>query len=638
MATSENLPFNRVLVRSKDGVEVFSIPSERSEEASITPRADRQFLLRGNTTFQALHPHGTCVFVHKAEKGIYKVDLTGGNNAAAATAEPFLVDTARVQIMAISPQGSFLLTWERPQEGEQPNLKVWDTNTGAFVIGFRQKRLSREAWPYLQWTNNEAFAFLLGTNEVRVYPGAFAEQAATRFVDKMRIPGITTMSVPSTSPAASARILFTSFCLKDKNKPSMAALYEYPSSVPAPSNAPYPPLMSKSLFQAEEMRVKWSPKGDCALITLHTSVDTSGKSYYGNTSLFHMSPLMKEVIPVPLPQEGTVFDVAWMPNPNKAPCFAVAAGKMPAMTSLHNGNDAKATFLFGNNHLNTVVWSPHGRFVNLSGFGNLAGGMTFWDRNKEKRIPPASPVTASCTVGFGWSPDSRLFLTSTTSPRINVDNAVNIYRYNGEKMAKLPWKNSDYMPDKLLEAAFIPCNKVEYPDRPQSPGLKDAAEVAAAAPAAAKPAGRYIPPSARNRTSTGMSLADRMRAERDGSMVTAQKVVDKPKQLMGATGKTVVGMAPAGQGKSKSALKREKQKQKKQEEEAKKALEEKMAQAPAPAEPAAVDPEKRARKIKKTLKQIDDLKAKDPSSLNDDQKAKIASEAELQAELAKLSL
>lgn len=644
--SGENLPYCRLLFRSKEGIELFSVPSERADEESITKRGKREFLIQGTTSFQAILPDGSAAFVHRPDKGIFKLNL--GHGAASDTENPFLPDTARVQIMAVSPQGSYVLTWERAKEGETPNMKVWNTATGALVIGFRQKALSREAWPYVQWTNDEKFAFVMGTNEVRVYPGMFPQGAETRFVDKMRIPGISSMSVPSDSKGA-LRILFTSFCPKDKTKPARASLYEYPAKAPVPPNANYPALMTKSLFQAEEMKVYWSPKGDSALIALQTTVDTSGESYYGSTSLFLMSPLEKDTIAVPLPQEGPVLDVAWMPNPTKPPTFAVIAGKMPSMASLHNGNDGKATFLFGNAHRNTIAWAPHGRFVCLAGFGNLAGGMTFWDRNKCKQVPPASPVTASCTVGYGWSPDSRLLVVSTTSPRMNVDNAVHIYRYNGDKMKNVPWNNDDYKPDRLLEATFLPAANIDYPDRPQSPNLKDATPSAegATATAEAKPAGRYIPPSARNRAGGGgSSLAERMRAEKEAKMKGAQKVEDKPKSVMGVSGKVVVGMAPpANQGKSKSALRREKAKQKKDEEDARRALEEKVLAeappAPTPAEAStneSTDPEKRGRKIKKTLKQIEELKARDPSSLNEDQKRKIESEKELLTELASLGI
>jgi translation initiation factor 2A len=650
--SSDNLPPCRVFVRSKEGIEVFSIPSEPEQESSIvTQSGPRNFLLKGTTSFQALHPDGSAAFVHRPDVGIFKLGLdlegqtTTTNTTTTATLDtstPFFKETARVQIVDVSPQGTYLLTWERAKEGETPNLKVWSTATGDYIIGFRQKTLRKDAWPYLQWTNDEAFAFLLATNEVRVYPGTFPNQSETRFVDKLRIPEISSLSVPSQATGA-LKILFTSFSPKDKNKPSRAALYEYPTKTPSPAgaNASYPALFSKSLFQAEEMSVYWSPKGDAALISLQTNVDTSGQSYYGSNFLYLMSPQQNDTIAVPLPQEGPVLDVAWMPNPTKPPCFAVAAGKMPSMTSLHDGT-GKATFLFGNAHRNTIAWAPHGRFACLAGFGNLAGGMTFWDKNKLKMIPPSQGVTASCTVGYGWSPDSRLLVVSTTSPRMNVDNGVRVYRYNGEQVQKLPWDNKNYFPDRLLQASFLPALPSVYPDRPQSPTLKEGVATTPSGQEAPKPAGRYVPPSVRGKPAGrggGSSLAERMNAEKESKMKGAQKVVEKPKVVMGAAGKVVVGLAPAAeQGKSKSALRREKTKQKKEEEDARKALEEKVAVEAAAASAESVDPEKRARKINKTLKQIEDLKQKDSATLNEDQQKKIDSEKELRDELAKLGV
>ena len=52
----------------------------------------------------------------------------------------------------------------------------------------------------------------------------------------------------------------------------------------------------------------------------------------------------------------------------------------------------------------------------------------------------------------------------------------------------------------------------------------------------------------------------------------------------------------------------------------------------------AIDPEKRAKKINKMLKQIEELKARDPSQLNDDQKKKLGTESALKEELAGLSI
>ena len=669
--TETSGPPRRVLVRSKQGLEIFTVPASRTDALEPAAANARDFLLQGSTSLLQVAPNGNAAYVHLVGHGIFKVDLTNNNSSnnnnsnnnnktpLSKTDPPFLAGTAKVQMFHQSPSGAYLLTWERWYEHATQNLKLWNANTGTLIASFTQRALKREGWPYLQWTANEEYAFLLTTNEVRVFTAAAFADDEVRYTDKLRIAGISSLSVPATASADNIqKYRFTSFCPGTKDKPARAGLHQYTPGDEQASKAPaYPSLLSKSLFQAEEMKVHWSPVGDAALITMQTSVDASGESYYGSSQLFLLSATATDVTAVPLPQEGPVHDVQWMPNPDKPPCFVLVAGKMPAMASLHHGQSCKPVFLFGNAHRNTIDWAPHGRFVLLAGFGNLAGGMNFWDRNKMKLIPHYAPNTGSnlrseAVVGHGWSPDSRLFCVSTTTPRMNVDNGVRLYKYTGEELPNVPWNNANYQPDKLLQACFVPSPLQVYPDRPQSPppdGISDAASVASSSASAAppppplKPAGRYVPPSARRAGATGMSLAERMRKEKEGNLQGATKVSDK-KTVVSVQGKVIPGLAPPDGAKTKSALKREKvklAKQRKDEEEA--AAAPKTAAPVATAEPVAakteaVDPEKRARKIKKTLKQIDDLKQRDAAELNDDQTAKVASEAELQAELASLGI
>jgi translation initiation factor 2A len=296
--------------------------------------------------------------------------------------------------------------------------------------------------------------------------------------------------------------------------------------------------------------------------------------------------------------------------------------------------------------------SPHGRFVVVGGYGNLAGGMDFWDRNKEKKIPryivkdgwyvtvkdpgDLTVTSSSPVVGHEWAPDSRTYLVSTTSPRMNVENGVNLYRYDGSLVEekKLPWENAKYRPDKLLSAEYVPAPLVNdeffyYPDRPQSPpprGLEElkgeAASEALASirqsaadsnnsktPAAAAyvpPAARggaYVPPGARRGPGGGTSLAERMRQEREGSAaaVTGKKVV-KRSGPVGASSVGPVGSAPADpDAKSKNAIRREKQRlaKEKAEREAAEAEQRKKDEEAARAKMNKEDPEKRAKKIKK---------------------------------------
>lgn len=669
-ATTASVPPCQILFRSKDGIEVFDVSSDREKVVAASTAADatiRKFLVKGETSIQTMAPDGSCAFVLLVGHGVVRVPLSEASSSSGTITKdstpPFLMDpdnsTEKIQMMAISPQGNHLVTWQRVTDTQPNNLKVWCTKTGTLLVGFPQKGLSRAGFPYVHWTADEQWALLMTTNEVRVYPGrCFAERKSPediRFTDKIRVPGITTLSVPEqrggNTVTAATPYRFTTFVPGDKNKPAKATLHEYTTN----NNAKI--VTTKSLFQAEDMKTNWSPNGNTALITLQTSVDTSGKSYYGSASLFLVgaSPTDNDAKAVPLPQDGPVMDVSWMPNATKSPpCFVVIAGRMPAMASMHHGITAEPLFLFGNAHRNAISWAPHGRFVNIAGFGNLAGGMSFWDRNKLKLLPgPANGQnTAACTVGYGWSPDSRLFGVSTTTPRMNVDNGCRLFRYTGEEIpaALCPWKNEHYMPNKLLEACFVPALPTVYPDRPQSPNLgkilasegPDATQSgAAAAVAEVKKPTRYIPPSQRGKATGGSSFAERMRREQDAKLKGAQVVQQgQPKKAVSvATGKVIPGLVQANPDvKSKSALKREKQKLAKQrkDEEAKAEADAKAAAAPA----EAVDPEKRARKIKKTLKQIVELKEKQSSGteLNEDQQKKVDSEASLLDELKQLGL
>lgn len=110
------------------------------------------------------------------------------------------------------------------------------------------------------------------------------------------------------------------------------------------------------------------------MIALQTAADATGQTYYGSSQLFVLAVGSKEVLSVPLSQEGPVLNVQWIPHHDKPPCFLVVAGRMPSMASLHHGVTGQAPFLFGHAYRNTVPWVPHGRFLCFAGFGNVAGG------------------------------------------------------------------------------------------------------------------------------------------------------------------------------------------------------------------------------------------------------------------------
>lgn len=431
------------------------------------------------------------------------------------------------------------------------------------------------------------------------------------------------------------------FVPEKKGKPASVKVFQFPGLETV--------VAQKSFYKAQEVVMKWSPTGSSLIIETRTDVDTTGKSYYGESKLFFLQSDGAYDCIVPLTKEGQIHDVQWDPTGRG---FVVLAGSMPCNATLY---DAKAIpiFEFGAAPRNHVSWSPHGRFLCIAGFGNLRGDMDFWERNKLKKMGSSNSNSATC---FAWSPDSRYFFTATTFPRLRVDNGFKVFKYDGT--------GPIYQEDRaeLYDMKFRPALPGYYPNRPQSPRRKDAdaaAAAAAAPPAPAKPQA-YRPPN-----STG-ALAAMMRSEETGSKKLDRNKYIAPRMAAASAvpgmsaPKPIPGMSAtsAAAGVPKKASKSARKKKAIEAVEAQKAVQEALAKvnlgaasgnqpaevaAPAVAAPAVeLTPEEKQKKVKalmKKLKQIDAIKEKRATgdSLNEDQLQKLSSEQALRDEVAQLS-
>ena len=166
-------------------------------------------------------------------------------------------------------------------------------------------------------------------------------------------------------------------------------------------------------------------------------------------------------------------------------------GYMPAKTTIFNFRGvAKHNFPLGPR--NTLLFSPHGRFVLVAGFGNLAGQMDIFDVDKD--YSKITTVEASNASVCEWSPDGHYILTATTSPRLRVDNGIRLWHVSGGLMY-----NEDM--HELYDVFWRP------QPNPQDPPADPLKEPPTPHPSAqaylntrkvpAKPAGAYRPPGAR---------------------------------------------------------------------------------------------------------------------------------------------
>lgn len=194
---------------------------------------------------------------------------------------------------------------------------------------------------------------------------------------------------------------------------------------------------------------------------------------------------------ISLDKEGPIHDVTWSPNSKE---FGVVYGYMPAKTTIFNER-AVAAHSFALAPRNTIAYSPHGRFVAIAGFGNLAGQMDIYDIDKDYR--KVTTIEASNTSVCEWSPDGRHILTATTSPRLRVDNGVRIWHVGGSLMY-----NEDM--NELYDVRWRPQSTTQYPledpFHPMPTPHPSALEYLATKKTPSKPAGAYRPPGARGQT------------------------------------------------------------------------------------------------------------------------------------------
>ena len=251
---------------------------------------------------------------------------------AESGAEVMSLPRPQVQALSLSPKGSFLLTWEKLVEGEKTgNLMVWATTTGELVTHYVCKVLGQKSlWPLLKWSDDEAVAYRLVSNEMHFFDGHAPTQQA---VHKLRVEGIAKCAL---APGVGPTHHVATFVPEKKGAPAVVRLWKHGDYGEGRF------LASKSFYKASEVSLMWSPKSDALLIHTHTEVDRSGKSYYGETGLFFMT-LAGKVSNVTLNKEGPIHDVQWSPAGDE---FAVVFGFSPSRTALFNSK-CEMTFDFG---------------------------------------------------------------------------------------------------------------------------------------------------------------------------------------------------------------------------------------------------------------------------------------------------
>lgn len=348
------------------------------------------------------------------------------------------IDVPGVIAAVFSPRGRFLQTYRRSSGGQDKNLVLWDVQSGAAVHQLSQKNISKINWPSFQFSEDEAVACRMATNEIHVFD---PENFAKGIVNKIRLPGIAGLQLATAPPT-----YFAAYIPESKGIPASIQIFKRENVGQAQ------PVARRSFFKCSNVQLIWNHGSTGLLVIAQSDVDKSNQSYYGESRLHYLTTDGSHEGLVPLRKEGPVHDVKWSPSGTE---FAVVYGFMPARATLFD-KKCNPLFEFGTGPYNTLRWNPHGKLLCIAGFGNLPGEMAFWDCSTKKLLGSSK---AEWSVTSEWSPDGRYFMTATTAPRLQVDNGIKIFSYNGSLYFKK-------MFDKLYQAEWRPAESTIYGDLP----------------------------------------------------------------------------------------------------------------------------------------------------------------------------
>ncbi|BAT75050.1 uncharacterized protein HKW66_Vig0039340 [Vigna angularis] len=398
-------------------------------------------------------------------------------------------EVPNVVAATLSPCGTYLQTFQKPSAPQEKNVTLWKIDTGSPVYQQSQKNMTKGNWPAIQFSSDEATACRLATNEVQFFDtGDFSKGVTIR----LRVPGVAAAelsSLPGSHVAA--------FVPESKGVPASVQIY-------ASRNASQSqPVARRSFFRCSTTQLKWNHGSTGLLVVVQSDVDKTNQSYYGESKLCYLTTDGMHEGLVPLRKDGPIHDAQWSYSGLE---FAVVYGFMPAKATLF---DKKCNPLLelGTGPYNTIRWNPKGKFLCLAGFGNLPGDMVFWDYIDKKQL---GTTKAEWSVTSEWSPDGCYFMTATTAPRLQVDNGIKIFHYNGslyfkkmfDKLYQVDWKPES--PSKFGDIAELikSLNLVQLEDKkPAGQGppksTQTSVKASSANPQAQKPAA-YRPPHAKN--------------------------------------------------------------------------------------------------------------------------------------------
>ncbi|QPG72749.1 hypothetical protein FOA43_000050 [Brettanomyces nanus] len=353
-------------------------------------------------------------FVYSQPTGLIVCDPFSGEQL-------FTIQNPDVFHFGISPKGTFLTSWSRPTKMEDETGN-WNDNVQIYRLDITGRKYEaiqsylnkmQSGWKPQFTADESIFCRLVNPSQISFYETDSEEIHKALY--SLNLKDIGKIQSFELSPGKNPSLAV--FIPGSRGNPAFIRVYSLPNL--------NTPISQKQFFKGETCLFQWNGLGTSILALVSTDVDSTNKSYYGESQLYLFGITGAFDQKINLDKEGPIHDITWSPTSRE---FAVIYGYMPSITTFFDARGNEIHTLTEGPR-NTILYSPHAKYILVGGFGNLQGNVEILDR--QNRFQKVASFKASNTSVCKWSPDGRFIMSATTSPRLRVDNCVKIWYFNG---------------------------------------------------------------------------------------------------------------------------------------------------------------------------------------------------------------
>ncbi|KJP86182.1 hypothetical protein AK88_04153 [Plasmodium fragile] len=487
---------NELLIRSKSGIKLYTF--ERNENNEYTGKVtfeydgcipDAIWSCDGNS-FLILHSvEGLLLISNYSDRDNIRVNKITCHNRYK---ELFTDDNVKlIKHVQWSPANKFVVfffPFEEKNFVSIGNLLLFSVQHNKVLCSFKIRKKICSNWPIIHFTTEDRYFFLEKKSNLYVYDTHQLIQTntevlhnfvntdiPTNYLFTWHHPNVIAMYMSPYVGEDDARF----FIVHTKNN-FLGDVYVYKiqglsscslnhvdgvhsgkKKSPPEKNVSLDLLIQKSFGNLDNLYCMWSLSGKHVILMVYTN-DTTNKSYgyvsncyYFSLSARHMG--MKKI------NEQVAQDVKWNQTSDD---FLLIEGKSDNSIFLYDHN-LNIKLKISSQYKNTIKWCPFGNMIALGGFGNLAGDICFYFKEKDDSVILIKQYREPCTVLCDWSADGTLFMTASTYPRMKVENTFKIYTYEGKLV-------NSYNFNELYDVQWkkAPPGVLSEPPKPQA-NLKD---------------------------------------------------------------------------------------------------------------------------------------------------------------------